>query len=74
MDENYEAEFFKILLSENNAVQYFVLSPTENTQIEKLLNESRVMEKREQINYTVHVILCGENIPKTDNPIVLTLD
>lgn len=70
MDEKYEAEFFKLLLSENNTVQYFVLSPTENTQIERLLNESRVLEK-ELPNVTVHVILCGTNLPDSNNAIII---
>lgn len=70
MDEKYEAEFFQLLLSENNIVQYFVLSPTENSQIEELLSEAKTMKKRLP-DITVHVILCGSTLPESNKAIVV---
>lgn len=70
MDEKYEAEFFKLLLRENNSIQYFLLSPTENTQIEesiKIADESG----KQLPKITIHIILCGSNIPHSNKSIVI---
>lgn len=69
MDKEYEADFFELLLKENNSIQYFIISPTENTQIEKSINTANKLGKKLP-KITAHIILCGSKIPESNKPIV----
>lgn len=72
MDEEYEAEFFKLLLNENNTTQFFLFSPTQNTYIEKILSDIK-MKYGHLPNITIHIIISGPEIPLVDEPLIINL-
>lgn len=66
MDEEYEIDFFRILLSDPKPdTQYFIISPTLNMKLDELL--CKLNEKELLPHMTCNIILNGDHIPNIKN-------
>lgn len=72
MDEDYEYEFFKLLLSGKQYTQYFIFSPTQNARIDGILYELK-NKKYKNILLTMHVILSGDYVQQINKDNILNL-
>lgn len=73
MDEDYEYEFFKLLMTGKQYVQYFIFSPTQNMKIEDILREMKHYPYHNCL-IKMHVILCGNYVCELTNETIISLE